>query len=363
MSNLPKLLDVVSIQNRLPLIFPEGTTNRTNHINIVAARTIFVMLYLGAIEGNECWIRPDQVTRMTDSQSKKIDDVDRQIWKKESVRRIPKDQPIVGRWYDVNSREGIRDDCLRNALAEAKAVIVRKDLPTTSCAGRYALEMEFAELFYPNVKGEQLEELIVRWSDKHLSNSARLRQKLMQRAADVGEEEILVTFPNKETRRLAPGPSSIIAKAVIEDFAIRFLEAPAVVWISESANKEDRGDRNIADAIGLKIESDKHLPDIILADVHEKHTLIIFVEVVASDGPINDQRKEALLQLVMDAGLEFSHAAFVTAYVDREHKAFRKTFATLAWQSFAWCMSEPDKIIGLHEQQEGMRLQELIRVD
>ncbi|MBL3598555.1 MAG: restriction endonuclease [gamma proteobacterium endosymbiont of Lamellibrachia anaximandri] len=361
-SNLPKLLDVASIQDRLSQIFPEGTQNRVNHINIVAARTIFVMLYLGAIEGSEYWIRPDQVTRMTDSQSKKIYGTDRLPWKKESVRRIPKDQPIVGRWYDVNSREGVRDDCLRNALAETKAVIVRKDLPTTSSAGRYALEIEFAELFDPDVKGEQLEELITSWSDKHISNSARFRQKLMQRAANVGEEEILVTFPNKETRRLAPGPSSIIAKAVIEDFAVRFLEAPAVVWISESANKEDRADRDIADSIGLKIESDKHLPDIILADVHVKHTLIIFVEVVASNGPINDQRKEALLQLVMNAGMDSSHAAFITAYVDREDKAFRKTFATLAWQSFAWCMSEPDKIIGLHEQEEGIRLQELISV-
>ncbi len=363
MDKLPKLLNVESISERLPEIFPEGTKNRKDHINIVAARTIFVMLYLGAVKGNDYYVRPDQITRMTDVQSNKIDDSDRVAWRKESVRRIPKKHPIIDRWYDVNTRESIRDDCIRYALAETGAVITRQDLPTTSSAGRYSLEKEFAELFNPDLDQNQLKKLISLWSDKHLSDAARLRQNLMQRAKDVGDAEILVSFPNKETRRLAPGPSSIIAKAVIEDFAPRFLETPAVVWLSESANKEDRSDRNIADIIGLKIESDKHLPDIILADVQKKNTLIIFVEVVASDGPINDKRKEALLQLVMNAGLNSSNAAFITAYADREDKAFRKTFATLAWQSFAWCMSEPDKIIGLHEKKEGVLLQEIIRVD
>ncbi len=134
------------------------------------------------------------------------------------------------------------------------------------------------------------------------------------------------------------------------------------MWVSESAVKEERADRELANDIGLYIESDKHLPDIILVDLKDDHTLIVFVEVVASDGPINDHKKDALLELVTNAGLGSSHAAFVTAYKDREHEAFRRTFATLAWQSFAWCMSEPNKIIGLHERLDGMLLQDLIHV-
>lgn len=360
MNNLPKLPSLEEIQRRLPLIFPEGTQNRQNHINITAAKTIFVMLYVGAIEGRGEWLRPDQVTRMTDDQSQKTSFQERDVWREFSTSRLPKDQPIVGRWYDVNSREGIRDDCLRNALCSTGAVIVRQGLATTSSAGRYALEEGFSHLFDPNLDEDILNERIAEWAIKHLSQTAILRQKLMQRAATQDKSEVLVKFPNKETRKLSPGPSSVITKAVIEDFAIRFLTHPAVIWVSESANKEERSDRELANAIGLNIESDKNLPDIVLADIRENETLIVFVEVVATDGPIHDERKKALLKLIVDAGLSTSHAAFVTAYSDREGQAFRKTFSILAWQSFAWCMSEPDKIIGLHEQKQGTKLAELM---
>ncbi|MES9856822.1 MAG: BsuBI/PstI family type II restriction endonuclease [Sedimenticola sp.] len=362
MSNLSRLLDVASIQKRLPKIFPEGTKNRANHVNIVAARTIFVMLYLGAIEGNDYWIRPNQVTRMTDEQADKRSNAERLGWRKESVRRIPKDEQIVGQWYSVDSREGIRDDCLRYALRASGAAVVCEDLPTTSSAGRHALEKGFADLFNPSLESDAFNHAVDEWANKNLSKSANIRRKLIQRANAQGKSDVLVTFPNQETRRLAPGPSSTISQAVIEDFAPRFLSNPAVLWVSESAVKEERADRELANDIGLYIESDKHLPDIILVDLKDDHTLIVFVEVVASDGPINDHKKDALLELVTNAGLGSSHAAFVTAYKDREHEAFRRTFATLAWQSFAWCMSEPNKIIGLHERLDGMLLQDLIHV-
>lgn len=361
MGKLPKLPDVETIQDRLQQIFPEGTPNRAKHINIVAARTIFVMLYLGAIEGNDYWVRPDQVTRMTDEQSRMDSEVERLAWRKESMRHIPKDKPILGRWYEQNSREGIRDDCLRYALGATGAAVKREGLPTTSSAGRHALEKGFSELFDPDIDAETFSQMVSLWADKHLSKNANIRRQLMQRANNDSKSDISVTLPNKDTRKLAPGPSSIISQAVIEDFAHRFLSHPAVLWISESAVKEESTDRELADSIGLNIESDKHLPDIILVDLQDDFALIVFVEVVATDGPINEHKKEALLELVTNAGLDSSHAAFVTAYKDREHEAFKRTFATLAWQSFAWCMSEPDKIIGLHEQQDGMMLQDLIR--
>ncbi|MCY4498234.1 MAG: BsuBI/PstI family type II restriction endonuclease, partial [Rhodospirillaceae bacterium] len=46
-----------------------------------------------------------------------------------------------------------------------------------------------------------------------------------------GASGVLVTFPNRETRQLAPGPSSIITQAVIEVFARNFLDDPAVLWL------------------------------------------------------------------------------------------------------------------------------------
>ena len=77
---LPPLLSVPEIQNRLQIIFPEGTTNRNFVIREMAAKTVFVMLYTGAIAGSERWLRPDQVTRMTDAQAALVSDEMRTDW-------------------------------------------------------------------------------------------------------------------------------------------------------------------------------------------------------------------------------------------------------------------------------------------
>jgi BsuBI/PstI restriction endonuclease len=154
-----------------------------------------------------------------------------------------------------------------------------------------------------------------------------------------------VTFPNGETRRLAPGPSSIISKAVIEDFSKRFLDQPAILWLSKSGNKVVARDDEVASAIGLTIEPDKNLPDLILADLGPTEPLLVFVEVVATDGAITARRQEAILAMTDAAGFVRSQVAFLTAYQDRESAGFKRTVAGLAWNSFAWFVSEPDKIV------------------
>lgn len=76
-----------------------------------------------------------------------------------------------------------------------------------------------------------------------------------------------------------------------------------------------------------------------------KRHLLIFVEVVHTDGPVNDARKTALLQIAGGAGFAPQHVAFVTAYLDRASPTFRKTVSSLAWGSYAWFASEPDSLM------------------
>lgn len=63
MMPLPPLLPVSDIHDRLQKIFPDGTANRNYVTREIAAKTVFVMLYIGAVEDAGCWLRPDQVTR------------------------------------------------------------------------------------------------------------------------------------------------------------------------------------------------------------------------------------------------------------------------------------------------------------
>lgn len=183
----------------------------------------------------------------------------------------------------------------------------------------------------------------------HLSKGAMTRIALRRRGATRAAHGVVVTFPSGETRRLAPGPSSVIAQAVIEQFAPRFLREPAVLWLSESGNKVVARDDALAAEIGLRIEADRNLPDIILVDVGAREPLLVFFEVVATDGPVSERRRAALLELVEAAGFGRDQVAFVTAYADREAPAFKKTVAALAWGTFAWFASEPDNLLMLRE--------------
>ena len=359
---LPALPAVADIHERLQAIFPEGTANRNYVTREIAAKTVFVMLYIGAIEGAERWLRPDQVTRMTDAQSALAEEQDREGWLAKSMR--PAAGNIEGRWYAANTREPIRDETLREGLVRIGAVREREGLPTTSPLPRYALAEEFARLFDSGLTGEALQAGIDEWQRTNLSTGALARVAIMRRGAVAREGRVLVTFPSGETRHMEPGPSSVISRAVVEEFAPRFLEQPAVIWLSESRNQVVARDDRLAQDIGLTIQPDRNLPDLILVDLGPAEPLLVFVEVVATSGPISEARQAALMAIATAAGFGESQVAFVTAYVDRGDVAFKASVSELAWRSFVWFMSEPEHILSLHRgaDRERMRLSYLMRI-
>lgn len=338
---------IALIAERLPVIFPEGTENRNYVIREMAARTVYVMFYTGAIEGSDRWIRPSQVTGMSDEQASLTENDNRLAWTTLSLST--KNWRPATAWYAENSREPVRDETLRNGFVALRAVVERPGVATTSSKPKHALEASFASLFDPELIGEELEKAIVAWQESHLSKAAVARLRLVKHGATMAADAVRVTFPNGEVRSLAPGPSSAIAKAVIEVFAPRFLKQPAVLWLSESGNKVVARDEVLANALGLKIDASKALPDIILvdlgADVGGADMLVVFVEAVATDGPINRERKVALSSLAVEAGFSNRHLSFLTAFMDRANTPFKKSIAELAWGSYAWCVSEPENII------------------
>lgn len=347
MSAIPPYVSRELVAQRLPLVFPEGTPNRTYCIRDMAASTIFTMLYIGAVEGQNRFLGPVHVYRMTEEQALLSGESDRLGYANSVLKKKYEAQGT--RWYADNSREPIRDETLREGLVAVGAVLARTDLPTTSGRPRYALKADFATLFDPSLVGDALNEAIRKFQLTHLSKSALARVSIIRSGAAGGSSGVLVTFPNGETRQLAPGPSSVIAQSVIEVFATTFLENPAVLWLSESGNKVVARDDKLASSIGLKIEADRNLPDLILVDLGPADPLIVFVEVVATDGAITARRQEALLALTDEAGFARDQIVFVTAYQDRESAGFKKTVSGLAWGSFAWFLSEPDCIIILRD--------------
>lgn len=350
MPDFPPYATKALIAERLPIIFPDGIDNRIYCTRDMAASTVFAMIYVGAVEGAGRYLGPVHVYRMSNEQAALTTVEARQAYASGVVRG----QYVVpgARWYADNSREPIRDETLREGLVAVGAVLARTDIPTTSAKPRYALKGSFAKLFDPALDGEELERAIVDFQKTSLSRSALARVSIMLSGAAAGGDGVQVTFPNGETRQMAPGPSSLISRAVVEVFAPRFMANPVVLWLSESGNKVVARDDKLAARIGLKIEADKNLPDLILADLGPTDPILLFVEVVATDGAVSDRRKVAILELTDAAGFDRNHIKFLSAYQDRGTGGFKKTVQSLAWGSMAWFASEPHHIITLHDTTE-----------
>lgn len=317
------------------------------------------MLYVGAIEGSGRFLAPKQVYRMTDTQSRRGDIRARLRYAKESLK--PGFSPSGRRWYADNTREPIRDETLRDGLVALGAVVVRTGLATTSSRPRYALRRSFAALFDPGLLESDFEQAANAWRRANLTPGALARVALTTKGVAPTSEGVLVTFPNGETRRMAAGPSSEIAKSVVEIFAAKFLERPGVVLLSESQAKIIGRDEDLISRLRLRIDPGGNLPDILLVDLEPAEPLLVFVEIVATDGAVTAERKEALLRLATEAGFHRKRVAFVTAYHDRGSAGFKKTVSRLAWGSFAWFVTEPDHLLAQYDGSDGQHyLTELV---
>jgi hypothetical protein len=340
------LPSIEEIQSRLRDIFPREIDVNGYIIREIGAKTVFTMLYGFCVNGGN-WIRPAAITCMTDEQAAIQDPESRKQWLR-IIQSPSAPRDIPDRWYKPNTREPIRDETLRD-MVRFNAVLERSELPTTSPSPRYTLQDKFAELFNPELKGEVLANAISEWQDKFLSAPALARVALSKHLATSQSDGVLVNLPNGETRKLASGPSSELAKAVIEQFTKNFMKVPAVVLISESARKLILKDDKLCRAIGFSIDVSGVLPDIILADLDENHPIIIFVECVASDGPVNDRRKQELEVMESAASYHEKDFAYLTVFKDRSDAASRRLLPSIAWGTFVWYASEPDEIMFLRE--------------
>ncbi|CDN46162.1 BsuBI/PstI family type II restriction endonuclease [Paenibacillus sp. P22] len=336
-SSLP---DINEIKERLQVIIPENVDDANYARNITAARTVFVMLYSFAIEGESGRIRPSTVTVMTDKQSKKQSRLEREMWL--SVMLGAKKPNDPERWYSENTREPIRDDTIAT-LKQLGAVCEVPGIPVTSSKPRYFLARDFVELLNPSLIGELLEVSVRKWQELHLAKGALILQSLREQER---RSQIFVEFGHTK-HPLASGMSSVLTKAAVEIFAKNFMEKPEVLLISESADKVHWKFGKLLQSLRLALNPKRALPDVIIAETGRKEFCLVFIEIVHTDGPISNDRKRELLEFAGESGLQEHECTFVTVFASRSDSAYRRVQGSLAWGSFVWFADEPERIIHL----------------
>jgi hypothetical protein len=339
---LPKLPIILQIRERLELIFPPEFPNRTILIGIMASRVIYVFLYGGFIEGSLRYLRPSNVYFFTEEQAARRSNQERVAWL--NTANAPKYRPKGERWYADNSREPIRDNLMRNRWLPLGIMQKLPGYAVTSGSPINYLSADFAALFDPELKDDALAEMIAAWRKKHLNKATLTRMALKAQGVAEKKGDVFIEMPDGTRARISAGPSSLITKGLIEDFARIHLRNPSVLWLSASDKKAYPQYVELSSTIGLKFDLSSELPDLILADLADQ-TRFLFCEVVASEGPVTEERKHALLAIIKNSNIPEDAVSFLTAFEDREAKEFRKTFSEIAVGTQIWFRSEPNLLV------------------
>jgi hypothetical protein len=326
------------------MIFPEEFPDRSILVGIMAARVFFVFLYGGFVEGLDRFLRPSYVYLFTQEQAQKTSDADRLEWLNTAKR--PGFRSTGKRWYADTSREPIRDDLMRNQLLRMGIMQKRPGYSPTSSSPINFLSADFAALLAPSLNGEQLAATIQAWTVRNLNQATQQRMGLKAQGIHARAGELFVDLPDGTRIRISAGPSSVIVKDLIEQFAPRHLEMPALLWLSASDKKSMPQFVELSASVGLKFDLNAELPDAILADLSDP-IRIFFCEIVATDGPVTEARKRALLAIVSQSQIPQTSVQFLTAFEDRESGPFRKTFSQIAVDSLVWFRTEPDLLVVL----------------
>jgi type II restriction enzyme len=149
---------------------------------------------------------------------------------------------------------------------------------------------------------------------------------------------IPVRFPDGKLVRLSPGAHNRLQRAVVEQFASRFVENPQLLYLGDTAKKNLFIHATVLKNLGFPITEHDKLPDVIIYD--EKRNWLFLVEAVTSHGPMSKKRVLELEQILAgcSAGL-----IYVSAFPDMTE--FRRHTNEIAWDTEVWIAELPEHLI------------------
>jgi hypothetical protein len=160
-----------------------------------------------------------------------------------------------------------------------------------------------------------------------------------------------VTVAPGKKIKISPGEHSLLIKAIIEEFAPRFVPGGVLIYAGDTGEKMGYFDRERLTGLGVTVDSHGKMPDVVL--YYPKRKWLLLVESVTSHGPVDAKRHEELIKLFAGskAGL-----VYVTAFPSRSVMA--RYLAEIAWETEVWVADAPthlihfngDRFLGPHEQ-------------
>lgn len=338
----------------MELVFPRAAFD-TVLSNPLAAWAVASMIYFDAVvpaagdlPQDAIWARPTMILWMSDEAYGRSDPAFRSNWVKAALRGKQKVAALLGsvgltfnQKYGDNSRETLRDETFPAWLDEG-ALRVKPGVKTISPSPRWALTDAFADLFEPGIPESAVIERIEAFRENHMSPSGKVKAVVARERSEKAHA-VDVKLPNGTVRHLEPGETSVILKGVIEQWAPARLMDPVVLSVSEPGDKIYTADSAVMQRLGIVIDVATLLPDALLVDVESIPPVFWIVEAVASDGPIDEDRKRSLLQWAAKQRIPEESCRFLTAFGSRNAAPAKRRLKDLAAGTYAWYADEPER--------------------
>lgn len=151
---------------------------------------------------------------------------------------------------------------------------------------------------------------------------------------------IPITLPGGKELTLSGGGQNVLIKQMIDDFCAYFIPAGEVLYIGDADEKLMHFDAKHLASLGVTVDTHGQMPDLV---VYQRETNWLFLmEAASSHGPVDAKRHGELHALFAGstAGL-----VYVSCFPDRA--TMRRFLADLAWETEAWCASDPTHMIHL----------------
>jgi hypothetical protein len=138
--------------------------------------------------------------------------------------------------------------------------------------------------------------------------------------------------------KLSPGKHNELIKAIIEEFASRFVPGGILIYVGDTGNKWGYFDDDLLTKLGVKIDSHGKMPDVVL--FHATKKWLILIEAVTSHGPVDGKRHEELVALFAKSKAPL---VFITSFPNRSIMA--KYLGNIAWETEVWVADNPSHLI------------------
>ncbi len=234
--------------------------------------------------------------------------------------------------YAPNTRKTFRRHTMHQFVEAGIALYNpdEPDRPVNSPHSCYQISDDVA-LLLRSFGSESWDANVDRYVDQHKSLTEIWRRDRQMRMVPVQIEPSL-------SINLTPGAHSTLIQKVITQFAPRFVPNAEVVYVGDTGDRTAYFSRQILDEIGVALNLQGKLPNIIL--YYRVRDWLLLIEAVTSHGLVNPKRHSELADIfsTSTAGI-----VYVTAFPSRTLMA--RFLNDISWETEVWCAYTPSHLI------------------